>query len=111
MPLRTAFPRRRQRSRSYGPGWSAFARRVVDAWIARNGMVCPGAPELGHGPHAVSGEGGERLTADHRVPWALGGTADDGVRVLCQAWNTRRGQTTRLEVAQLRASGYRVGGR
>lgn len=68
-------------------------------------MVCPGLPEMGHEPHPVSGEGGERLTGDHPVPLALGGSFDQEPRVLCQGWNTRRGADTQRQVAALRGQG------
>jgi hypothetical protein len=105
--LRSALPRRRPRP-SYEPGHDARARRIIAAHIARHGLWCPGAPELGHLAHQTSGEGGGKLTLDHRVPRVLGGTAADGTRVLCQRWNTIAGRDAQRAARELRASGYRA---
>ena len=65
------------------PSAAETARRkaTVDAWVARNGPMCPGwdrAPHLSRS-----------LAADHVVPRFYGGEHGP-LRVLCAACNVRR---------------------
>ena len=56
--------------------------RVVSAWVAEHGWVCPGWQRPEHPS--------QDLTADHIVPVARGGI-DGPLRVLCRSCNATRG--------------------
>ena len=60
--------------RGYGGRWQRIAREAI-----QQSPVC-----------AVCGTT-QDLTVDHLVPVSRGGTADDGVRVLCRRHNSQRG--------------------
>jgi 5-methylcytosine-specific restriction endonuclease McrA len=69
---------------------------VVRAWVAQNGLTCPGYERP---PHPA-----DDLTADHVVPEAVGGAPDGPLRVLCRSCNSARGSS----MAELRAPGLEV---
>lgn len=69
---------------------------VVRAWVAQNGLLCPGYERP---PHPAGD-----LTADHVVPEALGGAPDGPLRVLCRSCNSARGAS----MSELRAPGLEV---
>ena len=96
----SAAPRSRNQG-AYDSRWRRRSRRAIAEHVARHGMVCPGLEEIGHAPHPVTGVGGDKLTGDHPIPIALGGSPDQEPRVLCQAANTMRGVAARADVAAL----------
>lgn len=69
---------------------------TVRAWVAQNGMVCPGYERP---PHSA-----DDLTADHIVPPGAGGSEGGPLRVLCRSCNSARGSS----MAELRAPGLEV---
>ncbi|QIJ62560.1 HNH endonuclease [Streptomyces sp. JB150] len=56
---------------------------AVRAWVAENGLVCPGWQR---DPHPAGD-----LTADHIVPPGAGGSEAGELRVLCRSCNSARG--------------------
>jgi 5-methylcytosine-specific restriction protein A len=61
--------------RGYDRAWRRIAARTIAAH-----------------PYCAQCGATEDLTCDHLVPRSLGGTAADGVRVLCRRCNGRRGK-------------------
>lgn len=94
---RTKAPQASQRSRS---GYTRRERTrradTVRAWVAQNGLMCPGYERSAHPA--------DDLTADHVVPEAVGGAPDGQLRVLCRSCNSSRGAS----MAELRAPGLEV---
>lgn len=72
--------------RSHQGPWRRIARLAVADWVRANGYRCPG---WGRDPHQADPDDNP-LTADHRVPASKGGTAADGVDVLCRECNSRK---------------------
>jgi 5-methylcytosine-specific restriction endonuclease McrA len=66
------------------------ARAAINKWVRDNGYVCPGWARPPHDADPAN-----PLTADHVVPNSAGGSADDGIRVLCRECNSRRGTMRR----------------
>ncbi|MEU1596193.1 hypothetical protein ABZ468_25875 [Streptomyces sp. NPDC005708] len=58
---------------------------AVRAWVAENGLVCPGWQR---DPHPA-----DDLTADHIVPPGAGGSEAGALRVLCRSCNSARGSS------------------
>jgi 5-methylcytosine-specific restriction protein A len=76
--------------RGYGSDWRALRRRVLDAWTASYGAVCPGWNRPSHAA--------ERLTVDHVQPKAKGGTNDlSNLSVLCTSCNSAKRDTLRYQ--------------
>jgi 5-methylcytosine-specific restriction protein A len=61
--------------RGYDRRWRTIAKRTIAAH-----------------PYCAQCGATEDLTCDHLVPRSMGGTAADGVRVLCRSCNGRRGK-------------------
>lgn len=65
-------------------------KRHLRRWRAEMGEVCPGAREIGHGPHKVLPP--DELTIDHILPLGLnGGNELSNLRVLCGRHNHDKG--------------------
>lgn len=62
---------------------------IIAEWVAHNGWVCPGAPDLGHKAHRVKPG---HLDVDDIVPVRDGGDRHDprNKRVLCRTANRGR---------------------
>lgn len=77
--------RTRNRARTHYHGdWRTVARTVVDAWVERHGLTCPGWDTP---PHPVPTR--RALCCDH----VEGGTRAAGLAVLCRSCNSRKGAT------------------
>lgn len=82
-------PIRQDGSRRTTAGWDRLRQEVIDAWIAENGLVCPGFERP---PHPVERP---ELTVDHIRAIAVGGErlSLDNLRVLCRSCNSRKSHT------------------
>src|SRR5687768_9824435 len=86
--------------RGYGRTWRKLSRAVIAAWVGTHGFYCPG---YGVAPHYSFD-----LTADHRVPLAVGGPRLTlAIDVLCRRCNSRKG----AQVASPTSLDTRHGGR
>lgn len=73
--------------RGYGGEWRRVAKAVLSQWVAVNGYHCPG--------YGVPSHSAEKLTVDHVVPKAAGGTDHpSNLSVLCRSCNSRKGRST-----------------
>lgn len=79
-------PIRQDRSRRTTAGWERLRQEVLEAWIAENGLVCPG---FGRPPHPADQS---ELTVDHIRAVAAGGErlSLDNLRILCRSCNSRK---------------------
>lgn len=68
--------------------WDKLRRTLIKEHVREYGWVCLGVPEEGHARHPAT-----RLSLDHVRPLSSGGDPWDrgNLRVLCYAYNTRRG--------------------
>lgn len=74
--------------RGYGSAWRKTAREAVAAHRQAHGDVCLGWNRPAHPA--------TDLTADHRIPKALGGTDEpSNVQVLCRSCNSAKNKSIR----------------
>jgi hypothetical protein len=80
--------RDRQR-RPYDHAERMLHASIIAEWVAHNGWLCPGAPDLGHKAHRVKPG---HLDVDDIVPVKDGGDRHDprNKRVLCRTANRGR---------------------
>lgn len=71
--------------RGYGSQWKMLREGVLRAYIAMNGLVCPGYERESHEVDESA------LTVDHITPKAYGGTDDiSNLQVLCKSCNSSK---------------------